>query len=286
MADSKRAASFLPDLNRIPDLLRRSSPNSGRFDVPRRLSALDNAFLSVESDRSPMHVSGLAVYRIEAGRGEPIDVVTRAIERVLPHIPALRRKLLPSLPGAPRAYWGRPGSVDLTRHVHPAELDAPGAREQLLELTAQLHEHRLDRSIPLWQAYVITGLEPPEQRASEPGGVAFAVLFKVHHAAVDGLTAMTLFAGLHQRRPFDPAGADDQPPPPGNSAAAAVAASRSALTNARALADEGVDTLVAPLRSTIKVARALAHRHDAEAQSPALLLPWTKLNGNVSPRRS
>jgi diacylglycerol O-acyltransferase / wax synthase len=247
------------------------------FGVPRRLSALDNAFLALESDTSPMHISCLAVYQCDEDSFEPpLELVCRTLAPVLEQMPELRRTLLPGAPMLGRSYWGRPGRVELRRHVLVTEVPAPGGLDQLFALAARLHSRRLDRSRPLWQVWVIRGLAGLDRDSSGSGGAVghFAVLFKVHHAAVDGLTGMSLFAGLHRRSPA----------PPGTVPLSPQYAVASASSGLRALLDDA-QSLAAPMRSTLRIARTFGSR-DRQRADPAMLLPWTALNGSVSRERS
>jgi diacylglycerol O-acyltransferase len=238
------------------------------LDVPRRLSALDNAFLAVESDAAPMHVSCLAVYRQDPASVEPpLALVCKNIEPVLEQMPELRRALIPGAPKLGRSYWGRPRRIELDRHVRVVDLPAPAGQDELLALAARLHSRRLSRARPLWEVWVIRGLTEAE---GEPAGQSsgFAVLFKIHHAAVDGLTGMALFAGLHRRMPSD----DPQTVGP-----ALVIGPSSA---ARAVFDDVVQTFTGPMKSSIRIARGIGGRNP-KPQDPAMLLPWTALNGTV-----
>src|SRR3954471_23442604 len=88
-----------------------------RAVLSHRLSALDNAFLAVESANAPTHVGCLAIYEVEASLGDrPTHIVTEALTRVVADVPALCRRLWPSLPRGARwdAYWDAVRPVELT----------------------------------------------------------------------------------------------------------------------------------------------------------------------------
>ncbi len=241
------------------------------YDVPRRLSALDNAFLGIESKVTPMHVSCLAVYRLESSRGDqPTDLLANALGPAVAATPELRRTLLPGVPRWNRMYWGRPRPVALPHHVYTVRLTGTRDRAELLAVAAELHARRLPSGRPLWEAWVIRGLE---WEPSTPGYEHFAVLFKVHHAAVDGLTGMRLFALLHSRVASDrtaQAAAGGQPPNP---------------LWIRGAVRDGFDAVTGPWLSSRRVLRSLRY-HRSTPRAAALALPWTDLNGTVSGERA
>jgi diacylglycerol O-acyltransferase len=151
-----------------------------------RLSAQDASFLWAESEHGPMHVSAVAV--LEAGplRGEnggiDIERYRAAIESVLHWIPRYRQKLMwTPVEGWP--VWVDDRYFDLGYHIRHVSLPQPGTREQLKDLAARILARHLDRSRPLWEIWVIEGLEEGEQ---------FATLNKTHHCMIDGAAGADL----------------------------------------------------------------------------------------------
>lgn len=145
-----------------------------------RLSALDANFLYAETPESPMHVAGLAIF-------EPPPRGVNAFERFRDHIaerlhalPFFLRRLNAMPVALDNPVWVREKSIDLDYHIRHLALPAPGTMEQLRTLVARLHMILLDRSRPLWQYYVIEGLE----------GGGFAAYIKMHHAGIDGGAGM------------------------------------------------------------------------------------------------
>lgn len=146
----------------------------------RQLTALDAQFLNVESPTTVGHVGSLIVLDPStAPDGEWTLESVRAVFEPRLHLAAPFRQRLVEVPlGLGRPYWVDDPHFDVEFHLRELALPAPGTREQLGEQVARLHSRQLDRSRPLWEAYVITGLE---------GGRA-AFYSKIHHAAIDGVS--------------------------------------------------------------------------------------------------
>jgi WS/DGAT/MGAT family acyltransferase len=146
----------------------------------RRLSPLDAQFLNVESPTTVAHVGSLIlVDPSTAPRGRwDLETVRSVLEPRLHLAPALRQRLAELPLGLGRPYWVEEPGFDIEFHLRELALPAPGSREQLAEQVARIHARPLDRSRPLWEGYVITGLE---------GGKA-AYYSKIHHAAIDGVS--------------------------------------------------------------------------------------------------
>jgi diacylglycerol O-acyltransferase len=160
-------------------------PSQGHKD---RLSAIDASFLHQEKQASHMHVGALAIFESPPpAREEFFD----HIESRLGHVPRYRQKL-----AFPRFEMGRPFWVDdpqfnLDYHLRHTALPAPGSREQLRHLLGRIFSQRLDRSKPLWELWVVQGLEE--------GG--FALISKTHHALVDGVAGVDISTVLFDLSP-------------------------------------------------------------------------------------
>jgi WS/DGAT/MGAT family acyltransferase len=151
-----------------------------------RLSAQDATFLWAEGTNQPMHIGGLAIY--ESGplsrEGGGIDIARyrAAIEGVLHWIPRYRQKLHWT-PIEKWPVWVDDQQFDLGYHIRHIALPRPGSLSQLKELAARIFSRPLDRTHPLWEIWVIEGLEDGEQ---------FAVLNKIHHCMMDGAAGADL----------------------------------------------------------------------------------------------
>lgn len=165
----------------------------------QQLSGLDASFLYLETANAPMHISGLAIYDQSTAPGgkvrfkEIIENTTHRIKR----LPILSRHLLTVPLGLDHPYWVSDGSFDPEFHIRHIALPAPGDWRQLCIQISRLHARPLDRGRPLWEMYVIEGLDKVE--GYPPG--CFAIFTKMHHAAVDGASGMEITAALHDLSP-------------------------------------------------------------------------------------
>lgn len=148
--------------------------------MSKPIPPLDLMFLLTETADSPKHVSALMTFDAPAG-GAPALVreLVRTCRAAQPVAPFTYVPQFP-LTGMPR--WKEAASVDLTRHVHHLALPAGAGDDALLELVQRLHETVMDRSRPGFEMFFIEGL----------AGGGFAVFVRLHHAIVDGASAMAL----------------------------------------------------------------------------------------------
>ena len=153
----------------------------------QQLTGLDASFLALETTSSTGHVGGLSVLDPkEAPKPLTLARLTEILAQRLPLIPVLRRKLLNVPLGLDQPYWIDDPDFDIEYHVRELALPRPGSDAQLAEQVSRLHARPLDRSRPLWEIYLITGLA--RQRA--------AVYTKIHHAAIDGASGAELLTLL------------------------------------------------------------------------------------------
>ena len=154
----------------------------------RQLTSLDAQFLALEDGRTQGHVSALGVFDAETTSGRRLDaaLVRELVTARMHLLPTFRWRLAPVPFGLDHPYWVDDGAFDVEYHVQDAALPAPGTQRQLADLVAHLIGRQLDRAHPLWELYVIQGLED--------GSVA--VLTKMHHAAVDGLSGAEVLSVL------------------------------------------------------------------------------------------
>jgi len=157
------------------------------------LSAQDATFIYLESDHSPMHIGG--VYLIDARdapAGFGYEAFCRHIQSRLPCSRIFRQRLVEAPLSLSHPCWINDPDFRLQRHLPRLELPAPGGRAELMKLAAQVFGCALDRSRPLWELSFIEGLDQvPGLRAG-----SFAVITKVHHAAVDGGSGVELMGAL------------------------------------------------------------------------------------------
>ncbi len=150
-----------------------------------RLTALDHSFLFLERAHTPLHVGSVAIHEIGALRGREggvdIELLRRGIAGVLHRIPRYRQRLAwVPIEGTP--VWVDDEGFNLDYHVRHTSLPRPGDANQLRQLAARVMAQRLDRARPLWEMWVVEGLEDDR----------FALLSKVHHCMIDGVSGVDL----------------------------------------------------------------------------------------------
>jgi WS/DGAT/MGAT family acyltransferase len=159
----------------------------------RQLTSLDAQFLAIESATTTGHVGGLAVFDPATAPGGKVtleDLLAMLRER-LHLLPPLRRRLAEVPLGLDRPYWIEDPDFELEFHVRELALAPPGDDDQLAEQVARISSRHLDRSRPLWELYLIHGL---------PDG-HIAVLSKMHHAMIDGMSGAEIMGILFDLGP-------------------------------------------------------------------------------------
>ena len=239
-----------------------------------RLSALDASFLHQEKQASHMHVGALVTFE---GPAPSRDEMYDHMQSRLHLVPRYRQKL-----AFPRLEMGRPFWVDdpqfnLDYHVRQTALPAPGSQEQLRHLLGRIFSQRLDRSKPLWELWVVHGLEEGH----------FALISKTHHALVDGVSGVDISTVLFDLGPT-PAELDGESrwtPMPEPSQVDLVAEGIKDLVKAPAgLAGRAIGALSHPGRTATDVREALEGVGEVAwaALNPA---PQTPLNVPIGPHR-
>ena len=153
----------------------------------KRLSGLDATFLYLETSCSPMHVSGVFVVDPStAPGGFSFEGYRQMVADRLHLAPPWRRRLAEVPFGLHHPLWIEDPDFDLDFHVRELGLARPGTDRQLAEQVARIASRPLDRKRPLWELYVIHGLES--------GHVA--VLTKIHHAVIDGMSGAEIMGLL------------------------------------------------------------------------------------------
>ena len=167
----------------------------------KQLTSLDAQFLALEDGRIHGHVSALSLYDPHTAAGRKLDLalVRDLISERLHLMPPFRWRLARVPFGLDHPYWIDDGNPDLDYHVRELALPAPGDQRQLAEQVARIVSRPLDRARPLWELYLIHG----------PDDGSVAMLTKMHHAAVDGVSSAELMSvlldptpeGAHTSRP-------------------------------------------------------------------------------------
>ena len=168
-----------------------------------RLSFLDRSFLIAESTAAHMHVASTATY--EAGPlrrpdgGIDVERIREYVGSRLHRIPRYRQALAYT-PVEAHPVWVDDAHFNLHYHVRHTSLPRPGDERQLKRLSGRIMSQQLDRSKPLWEMWIVEGLE---------GGERFAVITKVHHCMIDGVSSVDLLEVLLTPRPTEKL----EPPP-------------------------------------------------------------------------
>ncbi len=156
-------------------------PPSEGAQVSDRLTPLDLSFLYLEERTTVMHVGSAMIFDPPEG-GFDFDGLLRHIAARIAFVPRFRQRVR-QVPGRlANPVWVDDERFDIGYHVRRSALPRPGTEGQLRELVARLQSRHLDRARPLWEAYVVEGLEDGR----------FAIVTKSHQALVDGINAVDL----------------------------------------------------------------------------------------------
>jgi WS/DGAT/MGAT family acyltransferase len=244
----------------------------------QQLSGMDASFLYFETGNAPTHIGSFAIYDQSTAPGKRVTFkgILANVERRL-HLARCFRQRLVKVPGDfDHPYWIEDPDFDLEFHVRHIALPEPGDWRQLCIQAARIHARPLDLSRPLWEMYVIEGLDAVEGVPKR----SFAVLTKIHHCAIDGVSGAELTAAVHDTKP------DAEPPPPDEDwrpervPSAMELAARTALNNIRQ-----PFRFARVLGQTIPPIARVLRQDSSEEVEAAGPVPRTRFNGIVSPHR-
>jgi len=264
----------------------------------RQLTSLDAQFLALETPRQFGHTSGLAVLDPSTAPGGCVDLadVQRLIVERLPLLPPFRWRLAEVPFGLDYPYWIDDPDFDIDFHVRELALPHPGSISQLADQVARIFARPLDRTRPLWELYVVQGLQ----------GGRVALLTKIHHAVIDGMSGAEILGVLLD---ISPEGREIPAPGPernGNGRATGdlemllrglsglarypVRALRSVPTTLPNLEDVGVYAALPGAGLVSRVARGVQRVVDRNSgvvpvHRERLVPPRTSFNGRVSAHR-
>ena len=261
----------------------------------RQLTSLDVQFLAVEDDRTHGHVGSIAICDPSTAPGGRLTLADlKALLRQRIHlIPPFTWKLVRVPFDLDHPFWAQDPEPDLDYHIREVGLPAPGNMQQLAVQTARIFERRLDRERPLWELYLVHGLE----------GGRVGLLTKIHHAALDGLSGAEVLVTLLDLAPSGrviPGRDEDQRRDSIPSAAELAARGLAGMPRQTLRALRSAPTtlpnldLVPTLRSVpgIKQVAATARRisglmpgHEREPEVPTLVAPKTSFNARISGHR-
>jgi diacylglycerol O-acyltransferase len=159
----------------------------------QRLSGLDASFLYLETAKQPLHVCSILEIDISTiPGGYTFDRLRDALGLRIKAMPEFREKLADNRLNLDHPVWVEDNDFDVHRHLHRIGLPSPGGRTELGEICGHIASLPLDRSRPLWEMWVIENVAGTDAH----GGDRLAVMTKVHHAGVDGVTGANLMSQL------------------------------------------------------------------------------------------
>ncbi|MDX6626263.1 MAG: diacylglycerol O-acyltransferase / wax synthase [Solirubrobacterales bacterium] len=212
-----------------------------------RLTSVDASFLTNESSVSHMHVGAILIF--EGPPPKYVDLVEHVRSR-LSQVPRFRQKLVVPPLEAGRPLWADDVNFNLGYHIRHTALPDPGGEAQLKRLAGRVFSQQLDRSKPLWELWLVQGLERDR----------FAILTKTHHAMVDGISGVDIGTVLFDFEPIpEPASAsDDWVPQPEPGTTELVARGLSDVVGAPVkLAERAVEAVRHPEAAARKAVEAL-----------------------------
>jgi WS/DGAT/MGAT family acyltransferase len=170
----------------------------------QQLTSLDAQFLAIETPRTYGHVGGLAVYDPSTAPGGDITHadICRLVSERLHLLPPFTRRLVEVPLGLDHPYWIEDPDFDIDFHIRDSAVAPPGNDKQLGNTIERIFARPLDRSRPLWELYLIHGLE----------GGRVALLTKIHHSVVDGVSGNEILGTLLD---LSPEGREIEPPAEG-----------------------------------------------------------------------
>ena len=161
----------------------------------QQLSAQDASFVYLETPHTPMHIGSVGIYDPSTAPGGFVRFkdILRFIEQRLPGARSFRQRLVRVPFDLDHPYWIEDPEFDIEFHVRHIALPKPGDWRQLCIQVARLHARPMDLTKPLWEFTIIEGLD--EIEGLPPG--CFALVSKVHHAAIDGMSGVEMSAAVH-----------------------------------------------------------------------------------------
>jgi WS/DGAT/MGAT family acyltransferase len=243
-------------------------------ELNRRLTSVDATFLYTEKPTLPMHVGGCMVYE---GR-LTLDTLIASLEARLHLLPRYRQKVVFPPFGIAHPTWEDDPAFDIRHHAAEITLPAPGDDRALSEAGGRAFAGMLDRDHPLWKLIVVNG------RAD--GNTA--VIWKVHHAMIDGVSGVDLTMVLHDLKPDatppEPPAAPWQPQPVPDPLTLLQDSVRDRLTEMARVATDEAFRLLRPTDVDARV-RQLASALSSSAPNVLRPAPKAPFNGPIGGER-
>ena len=244
----------------------------------QQLSGQDASFLYFETPKAPMHIGSFMVYDPSTAPGNFVrfkDVLAHVESRL--HLSRVFRQRLVHVPfNMDHPYWIEDDAFDLEFHVRHIALPKPGDWRQLCIQAARLHSRPVDLTRPLWEMYVIEGLDNVE---GAPHG-SFAVLTKTHHAIIDGASGAEILSYLHDLE-ADPPNKPVAQPWKGESEPAAIELIMRTHFNNLTQPTRFFETMARSMPGMMKLSAGLSSRK----LKPVGVVPRTRFNGKITGHR-
>lgn len=241
-----------------------------------RLGGFDSSLLRLEGPTQPMHAFSLVELDVsEIPGGYSFQIFRDVLASRTDALPEFRAKLADSPFNLDTPVWVDDPEFDIDNHIHRLELPAPGGREQLHDAAARLAAQPLDRNHPLWDIWILEGVDGLDAAAS--GRVAAVV--RTHHVFADGVTAGDLWSQFH-------AAAADSPPAMHVGGFGSVTTRRLALGGLARLAYRPWFLVTKVLPQTVaSLVGTVARAMDRKSMRSPFSAPRTPFNGVVGAQR-
>jgi|tagenome__1003787_1003787.scaffolds.fasta_scaffold20902539_2 diacylglycerol O-acyltransferase len=248
---------------------------AGEEPIVERMSATDAGFWYAESANTPMHVGSVSVFE---GPAPSYGDLVRLLLSKLPLVPRYRQRVRSVPLQLGRPLWVDDEHFQILYHVRHTAVPSPGGREQLRNLAGRVLGQRLDTSKPLWEVWLVEGLE--EGR--------WALILKVHHCMVDGVAGTDLMQLVFDASPdAEPEEPRDWTPQRGPSTSAVVAGAVLEATlrpTRQLLTAPTVGRAVGAARSAVRTTRGVGSAMPTMARQLTTPVART-LNGPIGPHR-
>src|SRR3954468_7317795 len=235
------------------------------------MSPMDASFLHIEGPMNPMHIGGVSIFE---GPAPPFEELERMVSSKLGLVPRYRQKVHFVPLGLGRPVWVDDPHFNLDYHLRHTALPAPGTEAVLRRTAARIFAQHLDRGKPLWEIWMVEGLSKNR----------WALLSKVHHCMVDGVSATDLMTVMFEGAPSaDANGAwEPEPEPSGLELAVKTMTRRSLIPSEQLRSARAV--LRAPRTSLVQLEELL--RGMTSAARVLRPLGTSTLTGPVGPHRT
>jgi diacylglycerol O-acyltransferase / wax synthase len=242
----------------------------------QRLSGLDASFLYLETPAQPLHVcSILELDTSTMPGGYTFDRLRDELALRIKAMPEFREKLADSAFNLDHPVWVEDNDFDVNRHLHRIGLPPPGGRVELAEIAGHIASLPLDRTRPLWEMWVIEGVAGTD---AQQGG-RLAVMTKVHHAAVDGVTGANLMSQLCTTEA-------DAPAPEAVDGVGGANELEIALTGAVKFAARPIRFANALSATASTVVKTVLRARSGQTMAPPFAAPRTAFNDTITSHRN